>query len=200
MKDADESLKFIKSLVEDNRKLALGSGMPSIIWGIFVIAALVLTYWGIHKPITTGLYYMIVWLIASSLGWIIASLVERKREKSSVSTYSQQILGVIWICHGLMMMILAFVSTSAGVISWEAISPMMGTVLGSAYFINGWLNQYKWLSMVGILWWLSSIAMFYLMYFSFMQANSLLYFAGLMFLLQVVPGIKLEILWRKENS
>lgn len=199
MKHADESLKFIKSLVEDNRKMALGSGMPSIVWGLFVITALVLTYWGTKQPITNGFYYMIVWLTASGLGWVVSYLVERQREKYSVSTYSQQILGVIWICHGIIMMILAFVATSARVISWEAISPMMGTVLGSAYFINGWLNQYKWLSVVGILWWASSIAMFYLMYYSFMQANSLLYFAGLMFLLQVVPGIKLERLWRKEN-
>jgi uncharacterized membrane protein HdeD (DUF308 family) len=199
MKNADDSLKFIKSLVEDNRKLALGSGMPSIIWGIFVITALLLTYWGIHKPMTNGLYYMLVWLTASGLGWLVSTLAERKREKCSVSTYSQQILGVIWICHGIVMMILAFVATSAGVISWEAISPMMGTILGSAYFINGWLNKYKWLSVVGILWWISSIAMFYLMYQPFMVSNSLLYFAALMFLLQIIPGIKLEMQWRKEN-
>jgi hypothetical protein len=197
MKNADERLSFIKSLVEDNRKLALGSGMPSIIWGMFVISALFLTYWGIQKPINNGLYYMVVWLTATGLGWVVSYLVERKRERCNVSTYSQQILGVVWICHGVVMMILAFVATSAGVIGYYAISPMMGTVLGSAYFINGWLNQYKWLSAVGILWWIASIAIFLLM--QYMELYTLLYFAGLMFLLQVVPGIKLEMLWRKEN-
>lgn len=199
MKNADDSLKFIKSLVEDNRKLALGSGMPSIIWGIFVIIALLLTHWGVQKPMTNGIYYMLVWLIAVSFGWVASYLVERKREKCSVSSYSQQILGVIWICHGITMMILAFVASSAGVINLYAISPMMGTVLASAYFINGWLNQYKWLSVVGILWWISSIALFYLIKVPSVGNNTLLYFAGLMFLLQVMPGIKLEMLWRKEN-
>jgi len=200
MKNADQSMNFIKSLVEDNRKLALGSGMPSIIWGIFVIIALLLTYWGIHKPMTNGLYYMLVWVIASGLGWTISSLVERKREKCSVSTYSQQILGVIWICHGIVMMILAFVASSAGVINYYAISPMMGTILGSAYFINGWLNQYKWLMGVGIMWWIASIVLFYITNLAIYGGSyTLLYFAGLMFLLQVLPGLKLEILWRKEN-
>ncbi len=200
MKNADESLKFIKSLVEDNRKLALGSGMPSIIWGMFVITALLLTYWGIQKPMTNGLYYMLVWIIASGLGWIASTIVERKREKSSVSTYSQQILGVIWMCHGITMMILAFVATSAGVINYYAVSPMMGTVVASAYFINGWLNQYKWLMGIGIIWWISSITLFFVVRMENIGgANTLLYFAGLMFLLQVLPGIKLELLWRKEN-
>lgn len=200
MKDADESLKFIKSLVEDNRKLALGSGMPSIIWGVFVIIALMLTYWGIQKPMTNGFYYLLVWIIACAIGWTVATLVERKREKSKVSTYSQQILGVIWFCHGVTMMILAFVASSAGVVSYYGISPMMGTIVGSAYFINGWLNQYKWLMGVGVIWWITSIALFFLVRVeSIGGANTLLYFAGLMFLLQVVPGIKLEMLWRKEN-
>ncbi|MBI9032677.1 hypothetical protein JEZ13_11840 [bacterium] len=200
MKNAEESLNFIKSLVEDNRKLALGSGMPSIIWGLFVITALLLTYWGIQKPMTSGFYYMSVWLIASSLGWIVSSIIEGRREKCSVSTYSQQILGVIWFSHGIAMMILAFVTSSAGLVNYYAISPMMGTVLGSAFFINGWLNQYKWLRTVGILWWITSIGLFYLVKVEvYGGINTLLYFAGLMFLLQVVPGIKLEMLWRKEN-
>ena len=200
MKNADESLRLIKSLVDDNRKLALGSGMPSIIWGIFVIIALILTYWGIQKPVTIGWYYMLVWVIATGLGWTLSALVEVKREKCSVSTYSQQILGVIWFCHGITMMILAFVLSSAGLVNYYAISPMMGTVLGSAYFINGWLNQYKWLRVVGIFWWITSIALFYLVKVEiYGGSNTLLYFAGLMLLLQVLPGIKLEILWRKEN-
>ena len=143
---------------------------------------------------------MLVWIIACGLGWTVSTLVERKREKSSVSTYSQQILGVIWLCHGITMMILAFVATSAGVINYYAVSPMMGTVAGSAYFINGWLNQYKWLMGVGIIWWITSIALFYLTRVTtYGGANTLLYFGGLMFLLQVLPGIKLEMLWRKEN-
>ncbi len=200
MKNAEESLRLIKSLVEDNRKLALGSGMPSIIWGIFVIVALMLTYWGVHKPMMTGWYYMFVWVIATGLGWTITMLVEGKREKSKVSTYSEQILGVIWLAQGVAMMILAFVASTAGVVNLYAISPMMGTILGSAYFINGHLNQYKWLKLVGIFWWIASIALFYLVKVEvYGGSKTLLYFAGLMFLLQVVPGIKLELLWRREN-
>ncbi|KQC11790.1 MAG: hypothetical protein APR54_10510 [Candidatus Cloacimonas sp. SDB] len=200
MKNAQESLNLIKSLVEDNRKLALGSGMPSIIWGVFVIIALSLTYWGVHRPMRTGWYYLLVWVIASSLGFTISYLIERQREKFTVSTFSQQLLGVIWLAQGVAMMILAFVASLAGVLNLYAISPIMGTLLGSAYFINGHLNQYKWLKVVGVLWWISSIALFFLVKVDvYGGSNTLLYFAGLMFLLQVVPGLKLESQWRKEN-
>ena len=200
MKNAEESLNFIKSLVEDNRKLALGSGMPSIIWGILVIISLLLTYWGITHGIYSFIYFMVVWLTASALGWIITVLIERKREKLKVSSYSQQILGVIWLCHGIVMMILAFLAPLSGVVDPYTIAPMMGTILGSAYFINGFLNQYKWLQAIGVAWWISSVGIFLLITNqSFGGMYTLLYFAGLMFVLQVVPGIKLEQLWRKEN-
>ena len=200
MKNAEESLNLIKSLVEDNRKLALGSGLPSIIWGVFVMLALVLTYWGVHRPMRTGWYYLLVWVIASALGFTLSYLVESKREKSKVSTFSQQLLGVIWLAQGVTMMILAFVASSAGVLNLYAISPIMGTVLGSAYFINGHLNQYKWLKLVGFFWWLTSIALFYVVKLeNYGGSNTLLYFAGLIFLLQVIPGVKLEAQWRKEN-
>ncbi len=201
MKNAEESLKFIKSLVEDNRKLALSSGMPSIIWGLFVIVALISTYIGIQNQYRSGWYYMGVWLVATGLGWLVSWTVERSREKLTVSTYSQQILGVIWFCHGIAMMILAFITSLAQVVNPFAISPMMGTILGSAFFIEGWLNQYKWLRTVGILWWITSIALFFLIKVeSYGQSNTLLYFAGLMLLLQVLPGVKLELQWRKENK
>lgn len=200
MKNAEESLRFIKSLVEDNRKLALSSGMPSIVWGLFVITALIMTYWGIHNHMQSGWYYMGVWFIATSLGWLISWLVESKREKLTVSSYSQQILAIIWMCHGIAMMILAFITSLAQVVNPYAISPMMGTILGSAFFIEGWLNQYKWLRIVGILWWITSIALFFLIRVDvFGGSKTLLYFAGLMFILQVLPGVKLEMLWRKEN-
>jgi len=187
-------------LVEDNRKLALGSGMPSIIWGVFVIIALSLTYWGVHRPMRTGWYYLLVWLITTGLGFALSYLVESKREKTKVSTFSQQLLGVIWLAQGVAMMILAFVASSAGVLNLYAISPLMGTLLGSAYFINGHLNQYRWLKFIGVLWWISSSALFYLVRVeSYGGSKTLLYFAGLMFLLQVVPGFKLEAQWRREN-
>jgi hypothetical protein len=77
----------------------------------------------------------------------------------------------------------------------------MGTILGSAYFINGYMNQYKWLQGVGIAWWVSSIVLFFIgSNETIGGSKTLLYFCAMMFFLQIVPGIKLEMLWRKENK
>jgi hypothetical protein len=201
MKDAQESLDFIKSLVNDNRKMALSSGMPSIVWGIVVMIALAFTYYGSVNAVGNGWYYMTVWLVISFLGWLLSYLVEKKREKCQISTYSQRVLGMIWLGHGSVMMILAFIGTVSGAISPFAVSPMMGTVLGSAYFINGYMNKYRWLQYVGIGWWIASIVLFFIVRNPLLGgAKTLLYFCGMMFFLQIVPGIKLEMLWRKENS
>ncbi len=201
MNDAKESLDFIKSLINDNRKMALSSGMPSIIWGIVVITALLLTYYGSVKGIGNGWYYMGVWGGICFFGWLITILVESKREKFQVSTYSQRVLGMMWLGHGIVMMLLSFVGTVSGTIPPWAVAPMMGTILGSAYLLNGFMNKYKWLMWIGILWWITSGVLFFLVPMQGIGgAKTLLYFCGMMFFLQIVPGIKLEMLWRKENK
>ncbi|OQY38522.1 MAG: hypothetical protein B6226_03545 [Candidatus Cloacimonetes bacterium 4572_65] len=196
MNNAKESLDFIKSIVEDNRKVSLSSGMPSIIWGVFVIIALVATYIGATNSIQSGWYYMIAWTASCFTAWVIMFITERKKCREEVSTYSQKLLGLVWMSHGMMMMMLSLVGSVSGTINPFAISPLMGTVLGSAYFINGVLNDYQWLRIVGITWWVTSAMLFLLVRTPIGGANILLYFAGLMIFLQILPGIKLEMLWR----
>lgn len=197
MENAKRELDFIKSLINENRKKAMCSGMPSILWGIFVIIALVGTFILGYNKVSSGWYYFGLWMISCTLGHVVTYIVESRRYSSRIETYSANIVNVIWFAMGVAMMIIAFVPTVLGLQESLLISPIMGTMLGSAYFVNGYINDYKWMKLTGVIWWISSILLF--VFIRDLQLKSLLVFSGMMFVLQIIPGIKLELLWRKEN-
>jgi hypothetical protein len=70
---------------------------------------------------------------------------------------------------------------------------MMAVILGVSYFVTGVIYGQRWISYLSIGWWLGAVITFI-----WSGMNSLLVFAFMMVVLQILPGIVFYKKFKKE--
>ncbi|MBK8552977.1 MAG: hypothetical protein IPL53_18715 [Ignavibacteria bacterium] len=123
-----------------------------------------------------------------------------KAIKSPAQTFTSRILGSLWLASGISMFIYGFVGTFSGAYNPVFICPIIATSLGISYFTSGAIQQINWLRYVSFGWWAGAIVMFL-----FPGIHTLLIFALMIIIFQIVPGIVLnkrskEIPEKKHNE
>ena len=179
---AIDELIFIRKVIEDSKRSVAENGIGYIFWGILVFLGLMSVYLKIVFDLPYDSNW--VWIILIGFGWaytIIANLI--KKRKKHVKTFAGKILMSVWVSAGIVMTIIGFVATAAGMIPGYAVSPLISTVLGAAYFISGIIYDSKWVKLLSVGWWLGGIGMFFVV-----NINQILIMALMMLFLQVIPG------------
>ncbi|MCK9425145.1 MAG: hypothetical protein M0Q21_03785 [Ignavibacteriaceae bacterium] len=189
---AIDELVFIRKVIEDSKRSVAENGKGYILWGILVFLGLMSVYLGYVFKLPTNSPW--VWVVLIGFGWIytLASVFSKKHEKH-VRTFAAKILNSVWLGTGVSMTIIGFIATSSGMINGLALSPLMSTVLGVAYFISGTVYDSKWVKLLALGWWCGGIAMFFI-------ANiiQILIMALMMLGLQVIPGFIFYFSSKKE--
>ncbi len=195
--EAMENLAYIKAILEEsNRKKTLSGGADYILWGIIVLIGMLGNYLPIKGIITikSGWYFFFLWGGIISIGWII-SFTGVLRTKKITYTHSTKVLNAIWLASGITMSVTPFAGMWGGMITPYAICPVIATILGSAYFITGELNRFNWMKFVAIGWWLTGMGLFF-----YPKPESFIVFAIAMILFQILPGVKMNSLLKKQVS
>ena len=180
---AQQEIAFIKKIMTDSRRIIYKDGTGFIFWGIIVVIGLIGTYFSI---VENHLYILNwLWPLLIFFGWVV-SFVDgrRKSKKLIVKTFAGKILSVVWISCGIAMTIIGFAGNISGALKGFYISPAISVILGIGFAITGFIYGKKWISALSIGWWLGALIMFF-----WPGLYSLLFFAAMMFLFQVVPGI-----------
>jgi hypothetical protein len=181
-KNAIDELVFIKKVIEDSKKSVLENGVGYIFWGVLVFFGLMSVYLKFVYNLPYNPNW--VWFILIGFGWAYTIISNVKKDrKTGVKTYAGQMLMSVWIGAGICMTIIGFISTASGMIHGMAISPLLATVLGMAYFISGMIYNSKWVKLLSAGWWLGGIGMFFIA-----NINQILVMASMMLFLQVIPG------------
>ena len=194
IQQAELEISYIKKLMRDSRRTHTEAGWGYIMWGVLVVIGIMYNYlriigWG---PVPS----VYVWIAVITIGWIITFFSAIKRTKSSPAyTMADKILGNIWLAAGVGMTLVGFVGTMSGAIGGYAILPMMGIILGMAYFVSGNIYRERWIKFIGIGWWLMAIV-----FFMWKDISTLPIFAFLIIIFQIVPGFYFYKKWRKELS
>ncbi|MBN2829364.1 MAG: hypothetical protein JXR56_03465, partial [Candidatus Cloacimonetes bacterium] len=141
--------------------------------------------------IKTGWYFMFMWGGLILIGWLIA-MFGIKRQKSGSRA---KLLGSIWMATGISLSMIPFLGVISGLLSAKGIAPVLSCVLGTAYYITGALNEYKWMKLVALGWWIGAVVLFL-----WTACENYLLFSMMMILLQVLPGIKMNKLWKEQNK
>jgi hypothetical protein len=191
--EAMENLAYIKEVLADTRKITLSSGSDYILWGFLIFFGMIGTYLPAKGllMIRSGWYFMILWGGLTLTGWLLA-MFGIKRQKTGGRS---KLLGSIWLATGVSLSLIPFLGVISGLLSPKGIAPVLSCVLGTAYYITGALNEYKWMKFVALGWWLGAIILF------FWQApENYLLFSLMMILLQVLPGVKMNKLWKEQNQ
>jgi hypothetical protein len=188
---AREDLAIIRRLMEDGNRVVNTAGPHFVAWGVLTSAALVATYvLGIRgdvRPITW------VWIIAIGLGWISSlAMMMAYGRRERVRSATARILGGTWTGVGVTLMLLGFAGPAGGGVRPEAITAVLAPVLGSGFFGTGLLLGSRWMQGAAGVWWAG--ALFMLLW---PGPHGLLVTAGLVLVLQTLPGIWLMLRARR---
>jgi len=204
MKDIEvkSDLEFIKSVMEKSRPALVINGWHFIMWGILVFFGLVNTYLAILSGADTQIYY--AWLIIVAFGWLCSfGITWYQRKKGMVraaKAVNENLIHRISTSCGIAMIILGFVAPLSGTFSPYAIGPSMSAVLGVMYFMIGSIVKNKMVTNLGYAWWVGSAGLFVMTMDKSLRAESLLAYAILIVLLQVIPGFILNKKFKAETA
>ena len=192
---AELELEFIKNIIHDSRKKIEDSGDSAIMWGIIVIIGILYTYFSALTKVYA--YTLWVWLGVLSFGWIVTFIRTRNQKKQNLpQTFALKVQDALWIASGISMTIIGIVcsvqfksevSESVPfpyIINSMAIAPTISIILGTAYYVTGYINDSKAMTRMGYGWWVGGIIMFY-----WKSIHHFPLFAAMMLFFQVIPGI-----------
>ncbi len=189
-----DELQYIKKVMQDSKRIVAEDGHSLIFWGILVTIGQLITFLVFYFNVFRE-YFVYVWPVLVLIGWVYSFYYNRKKYgNQQVHTFAGKILGAVWKSFGITATILGFVPAIFGAINnGSHINPLIGTVLGMAYFITGYIYGKKWITYLSFGWWIGSIFMFI-----FPNIYSLLIMSLLLICLQIAPGIFLRIQYFKE--
>jgi hypothetical protein len=189
---AELEINMIKQIIDDSKKIVIDDGKGFIIWGVLIVIGLLGTYFFI--PLRLYEYISWLWITVIGIGWVYTIIIHAvKDHKKKVKTFAGKILGALWFSCGVSMTIVGFIGTGSGSYGAYTISPLMSVILGIAYFVTGIIYGRAWVRNLAIGWWIGAIVTFI-----WTGMYSLLVFAVMMIMLQVIPGIILYSKFKNE--
>jgi hypothetical protein len=193
-KTALEEIAYIKKIIDDSRKTIIYNGREFIFWGILVSIGMVFTYFGeiLHKYTNIFLF----WFILIAIGWLYAgynAYVDKKKAKKA--TFSNKIIGAVWLTFGITSSMIGFVGTYSHGINPDYLNAIFASLLAAQYYITGIIVNYKLFKNLSFFWWLGSAIMFL-----FPGNYVFLLMAAMMICFQVIPGIIIYRKYKKEMN
>lgn len=193
-KQAELEIALIKKIMEDSRRIVAGNGMEFILWGVAVLVGVLGTYVSIALEKFNNIWW--IWVLCIGFGWIYSiALHWHDSSKVSGNTLAGKIISAVWISCGIAMSLIGFLATLTGAIVAWSISPMISVVMGIGYFVSGIIYGQRWIWNLSFGWWLGSIIMFI-----WPGSHTLLIFALMIILFEIVPGFILYYRSKKEVS
>ncbi|MFZ1081611.1 MAG: hypothetical protein WAO19_06775 [Candidatus Kryptoniota bacterium] len=178
-----EDIALIKRVIEESRRFTFDNGKYYLLWGILVAVAIFIDY-SLALVGNMGMFALWLWIATVVIGWII-SIIFAIREPSKPAGWpiGAKLVALVWASCGVASTILGFIGFLSGALQAWAICPAIAAVMGSAYAISSFVYKLKWVTLVGIAWWIGSLCMF-----AIKSENTLPIFGAMMILFQAVPG------------
>jgi hypothetical protein len=193
---AELELEFISSIIRDSRKKVEDSGLSGVVWGSLVVIGIMVNY-------VSGLkhnwdYALYIWGALLASGWIYSFLKYRNSRKNNMpETFALKVQSALWRASGIVMTLIALICSIqfkrqvtemvpySYIINSMAIAPIISLILGTAYYVTGYINDCKYTTKLAYGWWIGGVIIFYMKSY-----NTFLVFALMTILFQIVPGIK----------
>lgn len=183
---AEQDIAFIRNVIERSRNHVVEDGIHYILWGILASIGLIGTYIFVEIKIYDYIYYL--WGGVAAVGWILSILISAKEAQEHTTSPLDKIYGMVWLGCGVGLTISGFFGVYP---KYFPITTVIALIIGIGFFISSFITDTKLLRFCGVVWWISSI------FFFFWQTNeSMLLFAAMLILFQVLPGIILRNRWK----
>jgi hypothetical protein len=188
-----QSFAVIQSMIETAKNQFSENGHLYLLWGWVVLFCSLAEFFMIS--VFHYRYHYVVWML-TWLAFIyqILYLVKRKRQQT-VRTYSQHIVGFVWMVFVIMMFLFGFLfGRELGDSYYKMISPGFLALYGMPTFLSGIILKFRPLVIGGIGCWLLSIVALYTPY-----EYQLLLLSVAMIIAWIIPGYMLRAKYKKVN-
>jgi hypothetical protein len=148
-----DSLQLIDSMISQAKNRFSENGFLYLLWG-WVILFCSVTHFILIK-LDLFEHPEIIW--ASTWLVVIFQVIYllRRRKKQTVKTYSEHIIGYVWMVFGITMGMISFILSKTN--NWDVMNPLLLMMYGMPTFLSGVIMRFKALKVGGIICWGLSI-------------------------------------------
>ncbi len=183
-------LQLIESMINKARSDFKESGTLYLMWGFVILFCSLVQFTGNY-------FYKSDWSLVWMLTWVTVIvqifIIKKEKRKQKVRTYTDEIIGSIWIVFFICMVLLAFILISHK--ATISILPALLVMYGIPTFLSGSLIKFSLLKWGGVCCWVLAI----LCSFTALPFQ-ILYIAAAVIIAWILPGIFLRKKFIKENQ
>lgn len=189
---AAADLSFIRRIIEDGRRAVVLDATPFITWGVLVIAGTVAEYsLGFAGMREQSVW---IWMLLVAAGWAYAMVAwSRKRRREGALTLAGRALGALWTGCWMAMTLVGFAGFFSGHLAGRGIAGSLAVIMGTGFFVTSALVSHRGIKLLGIAWWTVGVILYV-----WNTEHGMAFFATMILMLQVIPGIVLQRKWRSE--
>jgi hypothetical protein len=185
------SLLLIESMINKAKNRFSESGTLYLIWGIVILICSITQFIAVYFYSYSKIYniWYLTWLVLLYQVFFIA----RKKKRERVKTYTDEILGYVWTCFIVCLLLLVFI------ILYNKATLLVNAAILVAYaiptFLSGAILKVRSLFIGGIFCWVLAISTV------FIPAEfHILLIALAVLLAWIIPGIYMRKRYLKENG
>jgi phosphate/sulfate permease len=182
-------------MIENNRRVLVDNGITYISIGVYVMIGVVVSY-------ILGLNNMShlmtpLWLSLMALLIVFNFIYKKKHENIKVrKTFASETFNAVWLSCSIPITAISVLYFIAGGIPIQILFVSISSILGIGYYLTGHINGLKFMKTLAFGWWLSTVAAMLWNYIGD-ESQLALFFAFLIFLFEVVPGIIIYKKWKR---
>lgn len=151
---ASDSLKLIESMIHQAQNRFTENGTLYLLWGWTVFLCSLVQYF--FLKLTSYSNASLIWLLVVFVMLYQIFYLSKKRQTVKVRTYTDEIIGYVWMSFGICMGLLIIIMNKLHI--WMLFYPFIFLFYGIPTFLSGAIMRFKPLMFGGICCWILSIA------------------------------------------
>lgn len=188
-----ESLQLIESMINRAKDKYAEDGSMYLIWGWLVFICSLLQFLLLH--VFQYEYHYIVWLVTIPFFIFQYFYVSKKQKQQKVVTYTDTIVGYVWITFAIVIILLGFV---VGMLTtgeyFTHIIHILLAVYGMPVFLTGVIVRFKPLTIGGIACWILCIISCFITIYDY----QFLLIPVAMLVAWIIPGYMLRTKYKQQ--
>ena len=185
-----ESLSIIAGMINNARNRFSETGHLYLLWGFVIFVCCITQFIMLHFFKNNDAYY--VWYLT----WVVTIYqfyyLFKKRKRERVKTYTDEIIGFVWLTFVICSFILVYILIKNNAI--DAINAAILVMYGMPTFLSGVLLRFKPLKIGAFICWALAFAAMFTNYEYQLLLLSLAVVAA-----WIIPGFILRAKFKKEN-
>jgi hypothetical protein len=191
---AKDEIRLIQEMIERTRKIAAGSWMYFLVWGIVAILGVAGMY--VLVLIEHYSWIWLNWVVFMGIG-VVFSIVYGKKHIKQQGARTYPYIATAHACFacGMAFILVGFIFPLLQLYSWGLIAVFISLVAGILVFTLGGVYEWNLLKWCGVIWWLGAIGMVFIH-----ENYRALFIVPLLLIGYIMPALVLRSMYRKQSD